>query len=98
MAAGQPTSFSIAALSRGSGVPAAARAVLDEAEEIVGGLRQRGADVTMTRERIGIEGETRLCVSFTDPGLAEQALARIRALASGVDLVDLGTGACKTPR
>ena len=65
---------------------------------VIAEMRGQGADIEMTRQRIGLEGETRLCVTFTDPGLAQQALERIEALASGVDLVDLTQGPCAAPR
>ena len=48
----------------------------------------------MTKERIGLEGETRLCATFADEGVAEEALARVRRLVSGVDLVNLTEEPC----
>jgi hypothetical protein len=90
----EPKSFAVYALSRGRGVPEGARAALTEAERVIEGLRAGGADVAVTEERIGLEGETRLCFTFADPGLAEEALERIRRLASGVDLVNLAEEPC----
>jgi hypothetical protein len=96
--ASEPMSFAVSALSRGTGVPERARAVLAETEEVVATMRREGADVALTKERIGLEGETRLCLTFADPSLARQALERVRAFASGVDLVDLTQGPCAAPR
>ncbi len=81
-------------LSRGKGVPEAARAALARAEAVLQGLRSQGADITVAKERIGLEGETRLCVTFADGGLAGDALERIRRIASGVDLVNLVEEPC----
>src|SRR5918996_5734248 len=82
-------SFAVYALSRGKGVPQGARAALDQARSMLEDLQARGADLTLTQERIGLEGETRLCATFADASLAEETLERIRRLVSGVDLVNL---------
>jgi hypothetical protein len=93
-ASSEPRSLALYALSRGKGVPEAARAALADAEEALEDLQARGADVTITEERIGLEGETRLCATFADASLAEEALERIRRLVSGVDLVNLTEEPC----
>jgi hypothetical protein len=95
-AAASPASRSIAlyALSRGQGVPEPARAVLAGAEKVIQDLQARGAPVAVTKERIGLEGETRLCATFADPSVAEEALAQIRRLVSGIDLVNLTEEPC----
>jgi hypothetical protein len=90
----EPRSFTLYALSRGKGVPDAARAALADAEKALEDLQARGADITITEERIGLEGETRLCATFADASLAEQTLEKIRRLASGVDLVNLTEEPC----
>ena len=90
----EPRSFALYALSRGKGVPERARAVLDQAGSMLKDLQARGADLTLTQERIGLEGETRLCATFADASLAEETLERIRRLASGVDLVNLTEEPC----
>ena len=87
-------SFAVYALSRGKGVPQGARAALDQARSMLEDLQARGADLTLTQERIGLEGETRLCATFADASLAEETLERIRRLVSGVDLVNLTEEPC----
>jgi len=87
-------SFALYALSRGKGVPQGARAALDQARSMLEDLQARGADLTLTQERIGLEGETRLCATFADASLAEETLERIRRLVSGVDLVNLTEEPC----
>jgi hypothetical protein len=91
-------SFAIYALSRGKGVPGSARAVLARAETLLEGLREQGADITFTKKRVGLEGETRLCATFTDQGLAEETLERIRELTAGADLINLVVEPCDTVR
>lgn len=90
----EPHGFAIYALSRGKGVPEGARAALAQARSALEDLQARGADITLTQERIGLEGETRLCASFAEASLAEEALERIRGLVSGVDLVNLVEEPC----
>jgi hypothetical protein len=90
----QPRSFVLYALSRGQGVPERARTTLARAEAALQELRDQGADVTITKQRIGLEGETKLCATFADQGLAAKALERLRQLVSGVDLVNLAEEPC----
>jgi hypothetical protein len=90
----EPRSFALYALSRGKGVPEPARAALADAKKALEDLQARGADISITQERIGLEGETRLCATFADAGLAEEALEKIRRLASGADLVNLTEEPC----
>jgi hypothetical protein len=82
------------ALSRGKGVPEGARAALARAEAVLQGLRGRGADIAVTKDRIGLEGETRLCATFADGSLAGEDAGALRRLASGVDLVNLVEEPC----
>jgi hypothetical protein len=93
-ASAEQASFALYALSRGKGVPEAARAALADAEEALEDLQARGADITINKERIGLEGETRLCATFADTSVAEEALEGIRRLVSGVDLVNLTEEPC----
>ncbi|MGH6912411.1 MAG: hypothetical protein ACREH3_01735 [Geminicoccales bacterium] len=93
-ASSEPRSFALYALSRGKGVPQRARAVLARAQSVLEDLQARGADITVTEERIGLEGETRLCATFADGSLAEEVLEQLRRLVSGVDLVNLAEEPC----
>ena len=93
-ASAEPRSFALYALSRGQGVPERASAVLAGAERVIADLQARGARISVAKERIGLEGETRLCATFADGSLAEEALARVRRLVAGVDLVNLTEEPC----
>ena len=90
----EPRGFALYALSRGKGVPAGASAVLAGVEEVIADLQSRGARITVTKERIGLEGETRLCATFADESVAEETLERVRRLVSDVDLVNLTEEPC----
>ncbi|HSA81495.1 MAG TPA: hypothetical protein VLE23_11795 [Geminicoccaceae bacterium] len=87
-------SFALYALSRGKGVPEGASAALAGTEQVIEDLQARGARITVTKERIGLEGETRLCATFTDASVAAEALERVRRLVAGVDLVNLAEEPC----
>ena len=58
--------FALYALSRGKGVPAPTRAALEKAHVLLEDARQRGAVLALKQTRIGLEGETRLCVEAKD--------------------------------
>jgi hypothetical protein len=93
-----PRSFAVYALSRGKGVPAEARRALDDVQKLVDEDRRRGVAVESRRTRIGLEGETRLCVEYEDPEPARKAQRRARDIVEGVDLVNLVVGPCDESR
>jgi hypothetical protein len=97
-AAPDPRSFAVYALSRGSGVPPEARRALEEVQQLVDEDRRDGAVVQSRRTRIGLEGETRLCVEYEDAEAAKRALERARATVRDVDLVNLVVGPCDEKR
>ena len=86
--------FAVYALSRGKGVPEKARHVLEQVRELAEADQRRGLDVTVQASRIGLEGETRICVEYADPDAASRALERAKALANGVDLVNVVVEPC----
>ena len=88
-------SFAIYALSRGKGVPAPARQALLEVREAISALRAKGIVVQTTEVRIGLEGETRLCATFSDHASAVDAWRAIRPIVDGVELINLEAEACR---
>ena len=88
------TSFAVYGLSRASGVPAAAREVLRKARELVEKDNGRGVSAKVETERIGLEGETRLCAEYKDSKAAARAFEQVSALAKGVDLVNVVVEPC----
>lgn len=89
-----PQSISVYALSRGKGVPDQAMAVLTEARDLLKAAQDRGEIVRMKENRIGIEGETKLCAEFSDEKSAQPMIDQIRQLGKGVDLVQIKAEPC----
>jgi hypothetical protein len=90
-------SFAIYALSRGKGVPPEAREALRRVRELVETDQSRGVTVSVETTRIGIEGETRVCVDYKDPEDGTRAYERAKVIVKGVDLVNLVAEPCATP-
>ena len=91
------TSFAVFALSRGKGVPPAAREVILKVTEMVDAEKRRGVRVEARRTRIGLEGETKLCVEYENAADARAAHEQIDKLVKDVDLVNLVPGPCAGP-
>jgi hypothetical protein len=89
----QPTVV-VLALSRGRGVPQDARGALAAIEDVANVARGKGDIVSVTREVIGLEGETRLCIVFRDESALVAVRKEIRDLASGVDLLTVSEENC----
>jgi len=93
-AVAEARSFAVYALSRGAGVPSEARRALEEVQDRIDEDRREGVVVQTRGTRIGLEGETRLCVEYEDPEPARRALARARDIVKDVDLVNLVVEPC----
>ena len=95
-----PLSFTIVTLSRGKGVPPAAREALRSVQELVETDRRQGVKVIVETTRIGLEGETRTCVEYQDTVAGARAYERARVIVKGVDLTTLTLEPCpaKPPR
>lgn len=91
------TSFAVFALSRGKGVPPEARDVLRKVAEIADADERRGVRVETGRTRIGLEGETRLCVEYHSAAEARRGLEKVEKIVKDVDLVNLVPGPCGEP-
>lgn len=91
------TAFQLTILSRGAGVPAAAREAAQQVQGLVDLDRARGVRVTAEVTRIGIEGERRVCVTYESPAEGARMLERVRELVKGIDLVNLVEGPCTPP-
>jgi len=81
-------------------VPPEAREALRRVRELVEADRARGLSVHLETTRLGLEGETRVCVDYRDPGAGTRAYGRAGAIVKGVDLVNLVAEPCasSTPR
>ena len=87
-------SFAIFALSRGKGVPQPTRDVFQKVHALLKQTKEQGLNVEVTQERIGIEGETRVCAKFADPAAAQKMLEQVRELIKGTELIDLVIEPC----
>lgn len=93
----QPTSITITALSRGRGVPTATRDMFRQLRQQLE-TEHAQAVTDLSVERIGLEGETRLCVRFQQRAQAEAALARLKQQAGDVELLDISAASCPPSR
>jgi len=91
------TSFAVFALSRGKGVPPEALDVLRKVAEMADADERRGVRVETRRTRIGLEGETRLCVEYPSAAEARRGLEKVEKIVKDVDLVNLVPGPCGEP-
>lgn len=89
-----PSSFSVYALSRGKGVPDEAREVLDRSRRLLKSAQEQGEVKKIVEHRIGLEGETRLCVEFSDEQAANRLFGQIQHLSNSVDLVNVKKELC----
>jgi hypothetical protein len=85
-AADSDTGIAVYALSRGKGVPEAARRALEAARAELARWGAEGRVIDLVDAPVGFEGDTRLCARFATPADAARALARLREIARGVDL------------
>lgn len=90
------SSFAIYTLSRGKGVPEAARTLLNKSVELINALKQKGHAINTTTTRIGLEGESRFCVEFADTKLAKTTLQQVQTLAQGIDLINVVEESCNS--
>ena len=82
-------SMEILALSRGRGVPEATSRTLQVIAATAESALESGSVVSVTRETIGLEGETRLCIVFRDQSALTTLGDEIRKLAADVDLLQI---------
>jgi hypothetical protein len=92
---GTPVGVAVYTLSRGKGVPELANRVFSQAQEL---FRTLQAEKQVLRihpiERIGIEGERRLCADFVDEQAARAAHVRLLKMAEGAELLNVVVEPC----
>ncbi|KAF1710904.1 hypothetical protein CSC73_04905 [Pseudoxanthomonas sacheonensis] len=86
--------ITIDALSRGKGVPAETREAFKQIRALLERQQATSAVAAMRYQRIGIEGESRLCVEFRNASDAQAALTEIRKIAAGADLLNVVEAPC----
>lgn len=85
-------------LSRGKGVPDDTRAAYKDIRALLEQQRAAYAVTDLRTQRIGLEGETRLCAEFRSEKDAQAALAEVRKRAAGVDLLEISEAPCPPPK
>src|SRR2546423_9905710 len=86
--------FAVYALSRGRGVPPAAREALRKVRALVEKDQKRGIGVTIETTRIGIEGETRMCIDYKNATDGRRAYDRARPIVTGLAPANLVAEPC----
>lgn len=90
-------SVAIYGLSRGKGVPEAARRVLQNVRALAETGKQQGTVQEWRQTRIGLEGETRICVDLRDESAKHDFLRQLREMVQGVDLINVVEEPCQQP-
>ena len=86
--------FALSALSRGKGVPEPTREALENAIAFLEEARQRGDVMSLKRTRIGLEGETRICVQAKDATVARELRREVQSIAGDVELFNIVEEPC----
>lgn len=86
--------FTVYVLSRGKGVPEPTRVVFENASSFLGEAKQRGEVLSLNETRIGLEGETRLCVEAKDAASARALQDELWSIAGDAELFDVVEEPC----
>lgn len=86
--------LAIYALSRAGGVPPPAWQALEQLRGYFAKLHSEGTVTRIEETRIGLEGETRLCVEFATEKAALGAFEHVGRLTQGIDLIDVKAELC----
>jgi hypothetical protein len=93
--AAAPIGVAVYALSRGKGVPEPAAGAFSQAQAL---FRELQASKQIVRvhpiERLGIEGERRLCAEFANEEAARAAHARLLEVSKGIELFNVVIEPC----
>jgi hypothetical protein len=87
-------SFALYALSRGRGLSERGQRAIADFRELLRNMKAEGQVIEVSDTRIGIEGETRICVSFTSPELAGKVWMQMQRSLVAADLVQLKPEKC----
>ena len=95
--AGAGHELAVYALSRGKGVPDEARAALSAARDLFTKLQASGQVLRVVEQRMGFEGERRVCAVFVDAKAAAAARDQLLAQSGGADLFNIVLESCDRP-
>ena len=90
----EPTAVVITTLSKGRGVPAPTRDAYKQIRGLLEEQQNQSAVTNIDTQRIGIEGEMRMCAEFRDRVQAEYTLDQIRKISNDVELLNVVEGPC----
>ncbi len=93
----QTHSFAVYTLSRGAGVPEEALKALFEFEAEAKKMHETGAVLAVSKKRLGLEGEMKVCCKFKSAAEAKKAWSDITKKINGVDLIRLAVESCDAP-
>ena len=91
------TDIAVYALSRGQGVPVAARQALRSARALFAKWGAEGRVLDLVDTPVGLEGDTRLCARFATPVDATSALKELDDIGRGVELFQVKAERCAHP-
>lgn len=89
------TGLCIEALSRGRGVPPQTRQAYLKIKDLLSEAQKQGMTLKIREKMIGLEGESRLCVEFSDPTDASALFEKIESMATGIDLLNIEARRCQ---
>ena len=89
-----PVHATVTTLSRGKGVPPETREALKRLRALLEERKATAAVTDLQVQRIGIEGESRLCIEFRNAAAAESVLAEMHRISAGSDLLDIAETPC----
>lgn len=91
---GTRRSIAVYALSRGKGVPPATRETYQKARALLQDLERKKQVGRLEETRLGLEGESRICVELTDGKSAPDVIEQLRALSRDVELLNVVEEPC----
>jgi hypothetical protein len=75
-------------------VPEKTQQVFQEIRALLEDAQQQGKIVRLQQTRIGLEGETRLCVEGGSSAVAQELFEKSRELSKGVELLNVVMETC----
>jgi len=93
----QNPSFAIYALSKGRGVPDDTYSAYTGVRQYLQNLQEQGHVLQLTETRIGLEGERRLCVAFSNSTTAHNACETVCQRTRHLQLINIRNESC-TPQ
>ncbi|HEY7496358.1 MAG TPA: hypothetical protein VIH59_35315 [Candidatus Tectomicrobia bacterium] len=75
-------------------MPERTQQAFQEIQALLKDAQQQGKIVRLQQTRIGLEGETRLCVECSSSAVAQELFEKSRELSKGVDLLNVVMETC----